>query len=94
MLFRTDVSASQTSKSFKQKREEERKASEAGGDTRAWNSLYMRPDTVCFNLKHSVLEYSIVKLEHTAQITTIILKDVANLKLFFIPPGAGACRLY
>ncbi|XP_059446252.1 multiple RNA-binding domain-containing protein 1 [Corylus avellana] len=46
----TDVSASQTSKSFKQKREEERKASEAGGDTRAWNSLYMRPDTVVENI--------------------------------------------
>lgn len=46
----TDVSASQTSKSFKQKREEERKAAEASGDTRAWNSLFMRPDTVVENI--------------------------------------------
>ncbi|CAF1750514.1 unnamed protein product, partial [Brassica oleracea var. botrytis] len=33
-------------KTFKQKREEQRKASEAGGNTKAWNSLFMRPDTV------------------------------------------------
>lgn len=48
-LFRTDDFANQGSKSFKQKREEERKASEASGDTRAWNSLFMRPDTVCLS---------------------------------------------
>ena len=47
-LFRTGDSANQGLKTFKQKREEERKASEASGDTRAWNSLFMRPDTVCF----------------------------------------------
>jgi len=34
-------------KTFRQKREEERKASEAGGNTRAWNTLFMRADTVC-----------------------------------------------
>ena len=47
-LCRTDDYANQGSKTFKQKREEERKASETSGDTRAWNSLFMRPDTVCF----------------------------------------------
>lgn len=41
----TNDSGSHT-KTFKQKREEERKASEAGGKTQAWNSLFMRPDTV------------------------------------------------
>ncbi|KAG6577163.1 hypothetical protein SDJN03_24737, partial [Cucurbita argyrosperma subsp. sororia] len=40
----------QRSKSFKKKREEERKASEASGNTRAWNSLFMRPDTVVENI--------------------------------------------
>ncbi|KAG7031177.1 MRD1, partial [Cucurbita argyrosperma subsp. argyrosperma] len=40
----------QRSKSFKQKREEERKASEASGNTKAWNSLFMRPDTVVENI--------------------------------------------
>ncbi|KAJ8763754.1 hypothetical protein K2173_003536 [Erythroxylum novogranatense] len=37
-------------RTFKQKREEERKASEASGDARAWNSLFMRPDTVVENI--------------------------------------------
>ncbi|GAB2211370.1 hypothetical protein Droror1_Dr00024682 [Drosera rotundifolia] len=41
----TNDSGSHT-KTFKQKREEEREASEAGGKTQAWNSLFMRPDTV------------------------------------------------
>ncbi|XP_047321767.1 multiple RNA-binding domain-containing protein 1 [Impatiens glandulifera] len=39
-----------SSKSFKQKREDERKASEANGNTQAWNSLFMRPDTVVENI--------------------------------------------
>ncbi|KAF7803955.1 multiple RNA-binding domain-containing protein 1 [Senna tora] len=43
-------SMDQNSKSLKQKREEERKAAEASGDTRAWNSLFMRPDTVVENI--------------------------------------------
>ncbi|XP_010914288.1 multiple RNA-binding domain-containing protein 1 isoform X2 [Elaeis guineensis] len=43
-------------KTFKQQREEQRKASEASGDTRAWNSLFMRPDTVVENIarKHGI----------------------------------------
>lgn len=44
------LDARQTSKSFKQQREEHRKVSEASGDTRAWNSLFMRPDTVVENI--------------------------------------------
>ena len=35
-----------SSKTLKQKRTDERKASEAAGNTKAWNSLFMRPDTV------------------------------------------------
>ncbi|XP_077244389.1 nucleotide/nucleic acid binding protein [Tasmannia lanceolata] len=38
------------SKSLKQQKEEQRKASEASGDTRAWNSLFMRLDTVVENI--------------------------------------------
>ncbi|BFG28347.1 hypothetical protein CerSpe_146210 [Prunus speciosa] len=45
-----DNSESQGSKTLKQRREDERKASEASGDTRAWNSLYMRSDTVIENI--------------------------------------------
>ncbi|KAJ7954409.1 RNA binding protein [Quillaja saponaria] len=38
------------SKTLKQRRVEEKKASEASGNTRAWNSLFMRPDTVVENI--------------------------------------------
>ncbi|RHN48157.1 putative nucleotide-binding alpha-beta plait domain-containing protein [Medicago truncatula] len=46
----------QGSKTHKQRREEERKAAEAKGDTRAWNSLFMRQDTITENVtrKHGV----------------------------------------
>lgn len=44
---RNNVLKDQRSKTLKQQREEKRKADEASGDTRAWNSLFMRPDTVC-----------------------------------------------
>lgn len=46
LICRTNIHADQ-SKTFKKKREEERKASEASGNTRAWNTMFMRPDTVC-----------------------------------------------
>ncbi|PSS01112.1 Multiple RNA-binding domain-containing protein, partial [Actinidia chinensis var. chinensis] len=42
--------ANESSKTFKQRRENERKASEASGNTQAWNSLFMRPDTVVENI--------------------------------------------
>ncbi|GFQ00836.1 probable RNA-binding protein 19 [Phtheirospermum japonicum] len=38
------------SKTLKQKRNAERKASEASGNTRAWNTLFMRPDTIVENI--------------------------------------------
>ncbi|XP_028804879.1 multiple RNA-binding domain-containing protein 1 [Neltuma alba] len=45
-----NTSMDQSSRTFKKQREEERKAAEASGDTRAWNSLFMRPDTVVENI--------------------------------------------
>ncbi|KZV42378.1 multiple RNA-binding domain-containing protein 1-like [Dorcoceras hygrometricum] len=48
------------SKTLKQQREEERKASEARGNTKAWNSLYMRPDTVVENISR---KYGVSKSE-------------------------------
>ncbi|KAI9091630.1 hypothetical protein K1719_028073 [Acacia pycnantha] len=45
-----NTSMDQSSRTFKKKREEERKAAEASGDTRAWNSLFMRSDTVVENI--------------------------------------------
>ncbi|KAB1210487.1 Multiple RNA-binding domain-containing protein 1 [Morella rubra] len=61
----SDVSASQTSKTLKQKRVEQRKAAEVSGDTRAWNSLFMRPDTVVENIarKYGVSKSDILDRE-------------------------------
>ncbi|XP_038980805.1 multiple RNA-binding domain-containing protein 1 [Phoenix dactylifera] len=52
-------------KTFKQQREEQRKASEASGDTRAWNSLFMRPDTVVENIarKHGISKSDLLDRE-------------------------------
>ncbi|KAL3523166.1 hypothetical protein ACH5RR_016000 [Cinchona calisaya] len=40
----------QSAKTFKQQKVEERKASEASGNTRSWNSWFMRSDTVVENI--------------------------------------------
>ncbi|CAN8274460.1 unnamed protein product [Cochlearia groenlandica] len=59
----SDKQVSDTShlpKTFKQKREEQRKASEAGGNTKSWNSLFMRSDTVLENI---VRVYGVTKSE-------------------------------
>ncbi|BBN20258.1 multiple RNA-binding domain-containing protein 1 [Marchantia polymorpha subsp. ruderalis] len=45
---------------YKQEREAQRKAAEAGGDTRAWNMLFMRPDTVAENVAQ---KYGMTKSE-------------------------------
>ncbi|KAJ4724397.1 RNA binding protein [Melia azedarach] len=52
-------------KTLKQRREEERKASEASGNTKAWNSLFMRPDTVVENIarKHCVSKSDLLDRE-------------------------------
>lgn len=47
MFHRSNAFANESLKTFKQKKEKERKALEASGNTQAWNSLFMRPDTVC-----------------------------------------------
>lgn len=54
-----------STKTLKQRREEERKASEASGNTKAWNSLFMRPDTVVENIarKHSVSKSDLLDRE-------------------------------
>ncbi|THU52618.1 hypothetical protein C4D60_Mb10t05850 [Musa balbisiana] len=54
-----------TKKSLKQQREEQKKTSEASGDTRAWNSLFMRPDTVVENIarKHGIKKSDLLDSE-------------------------------
>ncbi|XP_058072276.1 multiple RNA-binding domain-containing protein 1 [Magnolia sinica] len=46
----SNIAADGIAKSFKQQREEQKKASEASGNTQAWNSLFMRSDTVVENI--------------------------------------------
>ncbi|XP_060191677.1 uncharacterized protein LOC132621427 isoform X2 [Lycium barbarum] len=46
----TVANTKQSSNTFKQQRQEEKKASEASGNTRSWNTLFMRPDTVVENI--------------------------------------------
>lgn len=46
----TIANTKQSSNTFKQKRQEEKKASEASGNTQSWNTLFMRPDTVVENI--------------------------------------------
>ncbi|EFH47708.1 predicted protein [Arabidopsis lyrata subsp. lyrata] len=60
MAFPNRDNSSNLPKSFKQKREEQRKASEACGNTKAWNSFFMRPDTILENLVRS---YGVTKSE-------------------------------
>ncbi|KAI6679849.1 hypothetical protein NL676_033730 [Syzygium grande] len=45
-----DLTSNQGPKTFKQQRKEDKKASEASGDTKAWNTLFMRSDTVVENI--------------------------------------------
>ncbi|KAH0455838.1 hypothetical protein IEQ34_015870 [Dendrobium chrysotoxum] len=44
----SETTTANDKKNLKQQREEQKKASEASGDTRAWNSLFMRQDTLPF----------------------------------------------
>ncbi|ONK55952.1 uncharacterized protein A4U43_C10F2630 [Asparagus officinalis] len=55
----------QDKKSFKQRREDQRKASEASGDTRAWNSFFIRPDTVVeyITRKHGISKSDLLERE-------------------------------
>ncbi|KAI0498956.1 hypothetical protein KFK09_019854 [Dendrobium nobile] len=52
----SETTTANDKKNLKQQREEQKKASEANGDTRAWNSLFMRQDTVVENIvrKHGI----------------------------------------
>ncbi|KAL5978751.1 hypothetical protein ACLOJK_029868 [Asimina triloba] len=57
---RFNIAVDEVPKTLKQQREEQRKVSEASGDSRAWNSLFMRPDTVVENIAR---KYGISKSE-------------------------------
>ncbi|XP_010434383.1 PREDICTED: multiple RNA-binding domain-containing protein 1 isoform X3 [Camelina sativa] len=85
-------------KTFKQKREEQRKASEAGGNTKAWNSLFMRPDTILENI---VRVYGVSKselLDREAEDPAVRLalgetKVIAKTKEAFAKAGVNVTSL-
>ncbi|XVF40013.1 hypothetical protein PTKIN_Ptkin01aG0078500 [Pterospermum kingtungense] len=90
--------ANQVSKTFKQKREEERKASEASGDTRAWNSLFMRPDTVVENIarKYGVSKSELLDREADDLVVRIALGEtqvIAETKNALINAGVNISSL-
>ncbi|KAJ0980850.1 hypothetical protein J5N97_009105 [Dioscorea zingiberensis] len=62
---KSDHSAIGDKKNFKQKRKEQRKASEASGDTQAWNSLIMQTNTVVENIarKHGISKSELLDRE-------------------------------
>ncbi|RHN72215.1 putative nucleotide-binding alpha-beta plait domain-containing protein [Medicago truncatula] len=71
----------QGTKTLKQRREEERKVAEASGDTRAWNSLFMRPDTIVENVarKYGVSKSDLLDREADDLAVRIALGETQNL---------------
>ncbi|KAF5205644.1 Multiple rna-binding domain-containing protein, partial [Thalictrum thalictroides] len=92
------VAASQTAKSLKQQREERRKASEASGDTRAWNSLFMRSDTVVENIarKYGVSKSELLDREADDLAVRIALGEtqvIADTKKALVSYGVNVSAL-
>ncbi|WJX78893.1 hypothetical protein P8452_62073 [Trifolium repens] len=56
-------------KALKLSNNEERKAAEASGDTRAWNSLFMRPDTVVENVLGNMVLKAGVNVESLEELS-------------------------
>ncbi|KZV41921.1 multiple RNA-binding domain-containing protein 1-like [Dorcoceras hygrometricum] len=88
------------SKTLKQQREEERKASEARGNTKAWNSLYMRPDTVVENIarKYGVSKSELLDRESDDLAVRIALGEtqtqvIAETKKALLSAGVNTASL-
>ncbi|KAF8412655.1 hypothetical protein HHK36_000623 [Tetracentron sinense] len=93
-----NVAASQASKTVKQQREEQRKASEASGDTSAWNSLFMRPDTVVENIarKYGVSKSDLLDREADDLAVRIALGEthvIAETKKSLVNAGVNIAAL-
>lgn len=86
------------SKTFKEKREEERKASEASGNTSAWNSLFMRSDTVVENIarKFGVSKSDLLDREATDLAVRLALGEtqvIAETKKALVNAGVNIASL-
>lgn len=94
----SNLSAVQDKKNFKQRREEQKKASEASGDTRAWNSLFMRPDTVVENIarKHGISKSDLLDREADDLAVRIALGEthvIAETKRVLLSAGVNVAAL-
>ncbi|PKA62790.1 Polyadenylate-binding protein 2 [Apostasia shenzhenica] len=94
----SDTITAEDKKTFKQQREEQKKASEANGDTRAWNSLFMRPDTVVENIarKHGVSKSDFLDREASDLAVRIALGEtqvVTETKKALINAGVNVAAL-
>lgn len=88
----------QDKKSFKQRREDQKKTSEASGDTRAWNSFLIRPDTVVENIarKHGISKSDLLEREADDLAVRIALGEaqvVADTKKALSSAGVNIAAL-
>ncbi|CAL1402353.1 unnamed protein product [Linum trigynum] len=65
------------SKTLKQRREDQKKAAEAGGDTRAWNSLFMCSNTVVENIarRHGISKSDLLDPESDDLVVRVALGE-------------------
>lgn len=62
---------------LKQQKLEQKKASEISGDTRAWNSFYMRQDTVWFYPSFEIALLSCVSLNSMLRLLLPLIPNTA-----------------
>lgn len=96
--LRSETTTTQAKKSLKQQREEQKKASEASGDTRAWNSLFMRQDTVVENIvrKHGISRNEFLEREADDLAVRIALGEtqvIAETKMALSNAGVNVAAL-
>ncbi|XP_030470431.2 uncharacterized protein LOC115688674 isoform X2 [Syzygium oleosum] len=93
-----DLTSNQAPKTFKQQRKEDRKASEASGDTKAWNTLFMRPDTVVENIarKYGISKSDFLDREgddHAVRIALGETQVIAETKKALTDAGVNVASL-
>lgn len=86
------------SKTFKQKRVEERRESEASGNTKAWNTLFMRHDTVVENIarKFGVSKSDLLDREASDLAVRVALGEtqvIAETKKALVNAGVNVASL-
>jgi len=85
-------------KTFKQQREKQKKSSEMTGDTKSWNSLFMRQDTVVENIarKYGISKSNLLDKEADDLAVRIALGEthvIAETKKAFSSSGVNLAAL-